>query len=115
MKTKVTSPKTAKVATKKAEVIAAPVAKTKRKAPAAAVVAAPPAPTPEAKVDRRITPGARIDLWRVKTSQRREFPGVWVQGGHYQQDGTRNRFLVAEQQLFSTLAEAKTARGEAAR
>jgi hypothetical protein len=72
-------------------------------------IVAPAAPKTEAPVDRRITVGARIDTWRVVPSQRKEHPGYWLQGGHFEAQGDRQMFRVAEQALFSDLAAAKAA------
>jgi hypothetical protein len=91
--------------------------------------AAEPAPAPAPKARRltpkekreaiargessRVTPGAKVDMWRIRRSQRIGVDGYLLQGGFSEATAKGERFTVGKETLYTDLAAAKTALAEA--
>jgi hypothetical protein len=67
------------------------------------------APAITVEVSKRVTPGAAIKEWRLRRSQRRAYQGFFVQGGHYSEANGARNFIVAVEERFSNLVDAKLA------
>jgi hypothetical protein len=62
------------------------------------------------EVNKRITPGAHIEEWRIARSVRVGKPGFFLQGGHYEKSNGHARFIVGEEEHFTDLRKAKEAK-----
>lgn len=61
------------------------------------------------QINKRITPGAHVDEWRVARSLRVGKPGFFLQGGYIEVVNGKKFFRVAEEEYFKSLTDAKTA------
>ncbi len=69
------------------------------------------APAPVAAIaeatSKRVTPGAKIEEWRVVRSQRTAQAGFFLQGGHFKMMPTgRNHFIVGYESFHAEKSEA---------
>jgi hypothetical protein len=58
-------------------------------------------------VSKRVTPGASIVYWRIARSVRVGQPGFFLQGGHDEKIGTRQRFVVGAEEHYTSYEKAK--------
>lgn len=62
-----------------------------------------------APINKRITPGAHVDEWRIARSLRVGKPGFFLQGGYIEKKNGKKFFRVAEEEYFKSLHDAKKA------
>ena len=60
-------------------------------------------------INKRITPGAHVDEWRIARSLRVGKPGFFLQGGFIEKQNGKKFFRVAEEEHYISLNKAKEA------